>query len=105
MDRICVKLIMQMIVKNKVGSPAVCSLNIPVTAFPCDTMPVGFEGTIQAIEGTEVERDRLIACGLRPGERVRIVRRGPFRGPYQLAVRNIHLALPRADASRILVHQ
>lgn len=69
----------------------------------CTTLQTGQEAIIREIVGTDTERERLIACGLEPGAKVRVVRRGPFGGAFQLAVRNVHIALPLIDAARILV--
>jgi len=63
----------------------------------------GNRGVITAISGSEPLCQRLSTLGIRPGLEIRIVRRAPFQGPLEVAVRNIHLGLRYEDAACILV--
>jgi len=46
---------------------------------------------------------RLAEMGLTPGVKVKVLRRGPFHGPFQVEVRGVALALGRGVASRVFV--
>ncbi len=46
---------------------------------------------------------RLAEMGLTPGVKVKVLRRGPFRGPFQIEVRGVALALGHGVASRVFV--
>lgn len=46
---------------------------------------------------------RLAEMGLTPGIKVKVLRRGPFHGPFQIEVRGVALALGRGVASRVFV--
>lgn len=46
---------------------------------------------------------RLAEMGLTPGTEIRILRRGPFRGPLEIEVRGVSLALGYGVASKVFV--
>lgn len=46
---------------------------------------------------------RLAEMGLTPGTEVKLLRKGPFRGPLQIEVRGVALALGYGVASKIFV--
>lgn len=46
---------------------------------------------------------RLAEMGLTPGVEVKVLRTGPFRGPFEIEVRGVALALGRGVASRVFV--
>jgi len=46
---------------------------------------------------------RLAEMGLTPGAKVKVLRRGPFHGPFQIEVRGVALALGHGVASRVFV--
>jgi len=46
---------------------------------------------------------RLAEMGLTPGVEVKLLRKGPFRGPLQIEVRGVALALGYGVASRVFV--
>jgi Fe2+ transport system protein FeoA len=48
---------------------------------------------------------RLAEMGLTPGVEVRIVRRCPFRGPVEVEVRGVTLALGYGVASKVFVRR
>lgn len=57
---------------------------------------------IHAVGGFGLVR-RLAEMGLTPGVKVKVLRRGPFRGPFEIEVRGVALALGRGVASRVFV--
>ena len=46
---------------------------------------------------------RLAEMGLTPGTKVKLLRKGPFRGPLQIEVRGVALALGYGVASKVFV--
>jgi len=46
---------------------------------------------------------RLAEMGLTPGVEVKLLRKGPFRGPMQVEVRGVALALGYGIASKVFV--
>jgi len=46
---------------------------------------------------------RLAEMGLTPGVEVKLLRKGPFRGPLQIEVRGVALALGYGVASKVFV--
>jgi len=46
---------------------------------------------------------RLAEMGLTPGVEVKVLRTGPFHGPFEIEVRGVALALGRGVASRVFV--
>ncbi|ERM92592.1 MAG: Protein, probably involved in Fe2+ transport [Caldanaerobacter subterraneus] len=61
------------------------------------------EGEIVFIDAGRMAAQRLSDMGLVPGTRVKLVRRGPLRGPVELEVRNSHLVIGYGLASKIYV--
>ena len=57
---------------------------------------------VHAVGGFGLVR-RLAEMGLTPGVEVKVLRRGPFRGPFEIEVRGVALALGRGVASRVFV--
>lgn len=57
---------------------------------------------VHAVGGFGLVR-RLAEMGLTPGVKVKVLRRGPFRGPFEIEVRGVALALGRGVASRVFV--
>ena len=51
-----------------------------------DAFRVEERGTIVSIEAQESLYHRLAALGLRPGKKLRLLRRAPFGGPLQIRV-------------------
>lgn len=58
---------------------------------------------VVGFEGTEKFQDRLLQHGLYPGDRARILRAAPLKGPLLVDVSGRELALGRAVAQKILV--
>ena len=56
-------------------------------------LPLGGHGMVR----------RLAEMGLTPGTEVRVVRSAPMRGPIEVSLRGVSLALGRGIASRVLV--
>ncbi len=55
-------------------------------ALTLDAFGVDQRGTIVSIDAEEGLYHRLAALGLRPGKKVRLLRRAPFGGPLQVRV-------------------
>ncbi|MBE3555642.1 MAG: ferrous iron transport protein A [Firmicutes bacterium] len=56
---------------------------------------------ITAIQGEPVFRRRLYSLGFLPGVTVHVVRQMPARGPIEVEVHDVRMALRRRDAARI----
>lgn len=74
-----------------------------VKSQPLSRFRPGSRGVIADIGGSEPLRQRLNALGICPGLAIHVIRRAPFRGPLEIAVRNIHLGLRFEDADWILI--
>jgi len=48
---------------------------------------------------------RLAEMGLTPGVEIKVLRKGPFRGPFEIEVRGVALALGRGVASKVFVRR
>ena len=59
--------------------------------------------TVTSIETPGALGERLMELGFVQGTQVTVVRRGPFGGPIQVALRGAHLSLRRAQADDIWV--
>ncbi len=66
-------------------------------------LPQGEKCTVVLAVGGHGMVRRLAEMGLTPGTEVRVVRSAPLRGPVELSVRGVSLALGRGIARRILV--
>lgn len=76
------------------------SLHPQITLDACQP---GDEFTVVAVEGEDTLARRLDTLGFWLGTHVRVVRRAPFGGPVEYALRGFHLALRRSEAERIVV--
>jgi ferrous iron transport protein A len=65
--------------------------------------PVGRCGTIIQISSDRDMAARMIALGLSPGRRVRVIRKSPFLGPIQVRTGQTDLIIRRSEAEQILV--
>lgn len=63
----------------------------------------GQAARVVALGGESGLRHRLQALGLRPGQRVQVLRRAPWGGPIHLQVGMTELMLRRRDAARVAV--
>lgn len=66
-----------------------------------DYLAPGQGGRIVAIHAAEDLRRRLVALGLKPGNEIRIVRRGMFTGPLQVRIGTTDIIIRRCDARQI----
>lgn len=66
-------------------------------------LPTGMPATVLALHVGMEQGRRMAGMGLRPGIRVRVIRRSPFRGPLQIRVGHTDVILRRTDAARIEV--
>jgi ferrous iron transport protein A len=60
-------------------------------------------GVVLGVDLEFVVRERLAALGVRPGRRVRVIRRAPGGGPLQVRVGTTDLLLRADEAARIAV--
>lgn len=56
---------------------------------------------ISSLSGSAPFVRRLVALGLRPGADVRLVRRAPLGGAFQIALGDSHIALRAQEAGQI----
>ncbi|MFM7312226.1 MAG: ferrous iron transport protein A [Cyanobium sp.] len=70
---------------------------------PLEDLPCGQVAQVLALQMEHGLRHRLQALGLRPGQRVQVLRRAPWGGPIHLQVGMTELMLRRRDAARITV--
>ncbi len=68
-----------------------------------DTFDVEERGTIVSIEAEESLYHRLAALGLRPGKKLRLLRRAPFGGPLQIRVGMTEVMLRPREARCVRV--
>ncbi len=62
-------------------------------------------GVITALHvGQDLQR-RMFGLGLKPGTRVRMIRRSPMRGPLQVRAGHTDIILRRSDAAHIEICQ
>lgn len=70
-------------------------------------VPMGQIATITLIEGGHGFQNRILSMGLHPGNRVKVIRSSPFKGP--LLIENLDqgfcLALGRGMAAKIMVDE
>ena len=70
---------------------------------PLSWLSEGEEAVVSYLLGGYGMVRRLAEMGLTPGTKVKILRRGLFRGPIQIEVRGSRLALGHGVASRVFV--
>ena len=75
--------------------------NGPITL---DSLPVGRQATIEAIEGGRGLVSRLATLGFIPGQRVDMVQNFGV-GPLIVVIQNTRVALGRGEARKILVRE
>lgn len=63
----------------------------------------GEEGRIQALRAKDLLLRRFLALGLRPGAKVRLLRKAPLGDPLEVQVGESFLALRRSEARSILL--
>jgi Fe2+ transport system protein FeoA len=68
----------------------------PLTLSHLNLFPVQIE--IQALVGDALTCDRLRELGLYPGEKIEVMGRAPFKGPYFLRYKATHLALREEES-------
>ncbi len=76
------------------------------TAAPachCTDLLPGEQAVIASLGGNPALRARLQALGVRPGLRIKVIRRAPWGCPIEVEVRHVHLALRCEDAAAILI--
>jgi len=66
-----------------------------------DYLVPGQAGQVVAVHATEDLRRRLVALGLKPGNRIELIRRGLFTGPLQVRIGTTDIIIRRRDARHI----
>ena len=66
-----------------------------------DYLSPGQAGQVVAVNAGEELRRRLVALGLKPGNRVEMMRRGLFDGPLQVRIGTTDIIIRRRDARHI----
>ena len=78
---------------------------VPGGCVPLDSLPGGGGGTVRSIGGASTPlRQRLMELGITIGSEIRVVRKAPFGGPIEIAVRGYRLSLRRAEAEMVMIH-
>lgn len=68
---------------------------------PLDHMSPGQVGEVVAVHASEDLRRRLVALGLKPGNRIELIRRALFMGPLQVRIGTTDIAIRRCDARHV----
>ncbi len=71
--------------------------------IPLTALREGEKGIVAYASGGYGLVRRLAEMGLTPDVEVEVLRRGPFRGPLQVGVRDVELALGWGVASKVFV--
>jgi len=72
-------------------------------AIPLTSLREGERAIILSARGGYGLVRRLAEMGLTPGTEIRLLRKGAFRGPVEIEVRSVSLALGYGVASRVFV--
>jgi len=81
------------------------SVHAPKGTISLTTLHEGDKGVVACFSGGFGLIRRLVEMGLTPGIEVKILRKCPFRGPVELEVRGVALALGYGVASKVFVKQ
>ena len=73
-------------------------------ARPLSALPVGSRGTLVNLAVDPEALRRMVSLGFTPGTEITIVQ-NPKYGPLIVLLRNIRIALGRAEAQKILVRR
>ncbi|HVF87370.1 MAG TPA: ferrous iron transport protein A [Pyrinomonadaceae bacterium] len=68
-----------------------------------DALPFNIEAHVVAVNGTDAVAKRLMEMGVVPGAPVCLIKAAPLGDPFEVRVRNYHLALRRTEARTITV--
>ena len=66
-----------------------------------DYLSPGQAGQVVAVHADEELRRRLVALGLKPGNRIELIRKGLFTGPLQVRIGTTDIIIRRSDARHI----
>ncbi|MDQ3042563.1 MAG: ferrous iron transport protein A [Acidobacteriota bacterium] len=66
-------------------------------------LPIGERAKVLSVNGDNQITRRLMEMGVVPGASIRVIKSAPFGDPLEIRVRGYHLALRKAEASRIEV--
>ena len=71
--------------------------------IPLDQLPPSQWAAIALFKGGEKMHQRMTQHGIYPGDKVRIIRTAPLKGPYLVEVSGREIILGRTLAAHILV--
>jgi len=63
----------------------------------------GEQGVVCRLDTPEEISLKLMEMGVGPGESVRMIRKGPLRGPVEIELMSYRLALRRSEAEKIFL--
>lgn len=64
-------------------------------------LPLGSEGRVVRITGTDEITLRLLEMGLTPGVEIRLIGRAPLGDPLEFEVRGYRLSIRKNEAARV----
>ena len=71
--------------------------------IPLNTLEPGDTAVIREFTDNSRLQSRLVEMGVLPGEKIRIIKKTPFKGPLEVKIRSYYLSLRWQDADQILV--
>ncbi|MDQ3253796.1 MAG: ferrous iron transport protein A [Acidobacteriota bacterium] len=77
--------------------------NLPDSISSLDRLPLRVAARVVSVSGTGAVARRLMEMGVVPGAPVRIIKPAPLGDPFEVCIRNYHLAIRRAEARTITV--
>ena len=71
--------------------------------IPLNTLEPGDTAVIREFVDNSRLQSRLVEMGVLPGEKIRLIKKTPFKGPLEVKIRSYYLSLRWQDADQILV--
>ena len=71
--------------------------------IPLNTLEPGDTAVIREFVDNSRLQSRLVEMGVLPGEKIRLIKKIPFKGPLEVKIRSYYLSLRWQDADQILV--
>ena len=75
----------------------------PGASITLNTLPLGADARVVAVNGEGSVTRRLLEMGVIPGVSVRVIKKAPFGDPIEVRVRGYSLAMRRTEAESISV--
>ena len=67
------------------------------------SLAVGETAIIDTFNKNLLIQSRLVEMGIIPGEKIRLIKIAPFKGPIEFKIRGYHISLRFKDAERVFV--